>query len=70
MEQEEYIESDVTKIMLEHLHQLGYEAEFIEDIKGPYYSYHFSGSPKVVDSICCIKIKGAEFDCMQILTRG
>ena len=70
MEQEEYIETDIVKIMLEHLRELGYETELTNDIKGPYYSYYFSGSQRVVDSICCIKIKGAEFDCMQIVTRG
>ncbi|RMF30697.1 MAG: hypothetical protein D6752_03580 [Candidatus Nitrosothermus koennekii] len=69
-EEQEYIESDIVKIMLEHLHELGYDAELIPDLKGPYYSYYFSGSQRIVDSICCIKIKGMEFDCMQILARG
>lgn len=67
--EEEYIETDVVKIMLEHLQELGYDAEIIEDLKGPYYSYYF-GPQRIVDSVCCIKIKGMEFDCIQVLTRG
>lgn len=69
-EEEEYIETDISKIMLEHLRSLGYDAELVEDVKGPYYSYYFSGTQRMVESVCCIKIKGMNFDCMQILIRG
>lgn len=56
--------------MIDNLHELGYKAEKIEDIGGPYYSYYFSGASRIVESVCCIKIEGLEFDCMQILIRG
>ncbi len=67
---EEYVEEDVAKIMLEHLHSLGYDAELVQDLEGPYYSDYFSSASRIVESVCCIKIKGMEFDCMQILVRG
>ncbi|MEM2855699.1 MAG: hypothetical protein QW416_01165 [Candidatus Nitrosocaldaceae archaeon] len=68
--EEDFIENDITKIMIDNLHELGYKAEKIEDIDGPYYSYYFSGASRIAESVCCIKIEGLEFDCMQILIRG
>lgn len=69
-EEEEYIEGDIAEIMRYHLESLGYKVDRLEDLPPPYYSYYFSGASRIVNSVCCIKIKDLEFDCVQILTRG
>jgi len=70
-----YLETDVRKIFLEHLKSFGIDAEFVEpgksDIeKQPYYSFYFSGTPHMVDSMGCIKAWGKNFDYIHIVRRG
>lgn len=72
---EEYLETDVRKIALNNLKNLGIEAEFVSDKLGiekpPYYSGMFSGSIfRMVDNIGTIKVKGKNFDYVHIVRRG
>ena len=71
----EYLETDVRKIFLEHLKSFGIDAEFVDpgksDIeKQPYYSFYFSGTPRMVDSMGCINMRGKNFDYIHIIRRG
>ncbi len=73
--EEEYLETDVRKILLEHLRHLGFDAELIdrgkaEVEKPPYYSFHRSGTPLMVDTEGCIKVKGRNFDHIHLVRRG
>ena len=70
-----YLETDVRKIFLEHLKRFGIDAEFVDprksDIeKQPYYSFYFSGTSRMVDSMGCIKVRGKNFDYIHIVRRG
>ena len=74
-EEKEYLETDVRKIFLEHLKRFGIDAEFVDsgksDIeKKPYYSFYFSGTPRMVDNMGCIKVQGKNFDYIHIVRRG
>ncbi len=70
---EEYLESDVRVILLTHLRGLGLDAYISSDREveeGPYYSYYFTSMPRIVTNVCCIKVSGMNFDCINLLTRG
>jgi len=74
-EEKEYLETDVRKIFLAHLKSFGIEAEFVDpnksDIeKQPYYSFYFSGTARMVDSMGCIGVRGKNFDYIHIVRRG
>jgi len=74
--EEEYLETDVRRIILDNLKHLRVEAEFVEPTilngkKPRYYSGFFSGT--VLDpanSIALLKVKGRNFDYIQIVRRG
>ncbi len=71
--EEEYLESDIRIILLNHLRRLGLDAYIVSDKEveeGSYYSYYFASSPRVVTSVCCIKVNGMNFDCINLLVRG
>jgi len=73
---EEYLETDVRKIFLNNLKNLGVDAEFADpdklDIeKPPYYSGFFAGSIfRMVDNMGAIGVKGQNFDYIHIVRRG
>jgi len=73
---EEYLETDIRKIFLNNLKNLGIDAEFADsgklDIeKPPYYSGIFAGSIfGMVDNTGTIKVKGQNFDYVHIVRRG
>ncbi len=72
-EEEEYLESDMRMILLTHLRRLGLDAYIASDREveeGPYYSYYFTSIPRIVTSVCCIKVNGMNFDCINLLARG
>ena len=75
-EAQEYLETDVRKIFLNNLKNLGVDAEFADpdklDVeKPPYYSGLFAGSIfRMVDNMGTIKVKGQNFDCIHIVGRG
>jgi hypothetical protein len=71
----EYLETDVRKIVLEHLRKHGVDAELLEPGKSdmekpPYYTNYFSGTAKMVDSAACIAVRGRNFDGVHIVRRG
>ncbi len=71
--EEEYLESDIRIILLNHLRRLGLDAYVVSDREieeGPYYSYYFTSIPRVVTNVCCIKVNGMNFDCINLLVRG
>lgn len=71
--EKEYLESDIRIILLNHLRRLGLDAYIVSDKEveeGSYYSYYFTSSPRVVTSVCCIKVNGMNFDCINLLVRG
>lgn len=73
--EEEYLETDVRKILLEHLKSLGMDAEIVEQgktevEKPPYYSFHLSATPIMVDNMGCIKVNGKNFDYVHVIRRG
>ncbi len=61
----DYLENDIGKRFLKHLHELGYEAEIIKDSE-----IDLSNLNRLTECVSSIKIKGMEFDLIQILTRG
>lgn len=73
---EEYLETDVRKIFLNNLKNLGVDAEFADpdklDIeKQPYYSGFFAGSIfRMVNNMGTIKVKDQNFDYIHIVGRG
>ncbi|MFN4336573.1 MAG: hypothetical protein ACK4FV_03190 [Candidatus Nitrosocaldus sp.] len=70
---EEYLESDIRMMLLTHLRRLGLDAYITSDREveeGPYYSYYFTSIPRIVTSVCCIKVNGMNFDCINLVTRG
>lgn len=75
-EEEEYLETDMVKLILGKLKHLGVDAQRVSpgklDIeKPPYYSGMFSGSIfRMVESIGTIKTGGQNFDYVHILRRG
>lgn len=74
-EEEEYLETDVRKILLGHLTSLEIDSEIVEQgttavEKPPYYSLYFSRAPRMVDSMGCIKVKGKNFDYIHIIRKG
>ena len=71
----EYLETDVRKILLGHLKHLGMETELVDfgksgTEKQPFFSFYFSGTPRMVDSMGCIKVQGKNFDYVHIIRRG
>ncbi|MFY3741878.1 MAG: hypothetical protein HMLIMOIP_002338 [Candidatus Nitrosomirales archaeon] len=73
--EKEYLETDVRKILLEHLKDLGIDAELVDSGKSsiekqPFFSFYFSGTPRMVDSMGCIKVQGKNFDYIHIIRRG
>jgi len=71
----EYLETDVRKKFLGHLKSFGIDAEFVDPEKSdvekkPYYSFYFSGTPRMVDNMGCIKVQGKNFDYIHIIRRG
>lgn len=74
-EENEYLETDVRKKFLAHLKHFSIDAEFLEPDKSgiekkPYYSFYFTGTPRMVDSMGCIKVQGKNFDYIHIIRRG
>lgn len=72
-EAEEYLESDIRMVLLNHLRKLGLDAYIASDREvegGPYYSYYFTSIPRIVTSVCCIRVNDMNFDCINLLTRG
>ncbi|MEM4145957.1 MAG: hypothetical protein QXI69_07880, partial [Candidatus Nitrosocaldus sp.] len=72
-EGEEYLESDIRIILLNHLRRLGLDAYVVSDREveeGQHYSYYFTSIPRVVTNVCCIKVNGMNFDCINLLVRG
>lgn len=72
--EEEYLETDVRKIVLEHLQSLGVGAELLEpgksDVeKPPFYSFYFAGTARMVDSEGCIEVKNRNFRYVHIVRR-
>ncbi|MFQ5940981.1 MAG: hypothetical protein ACE5KA_04705 [Nitrososphaerales archaeon] len=74
--EEEYLETDIQKICLDNLKNLGMEAEAVEsgrlDIeKPPYYSSFFAGGIfRMVDNIGTIKVKNQNFEYIHIVRLG
>ncbi|MCS7140561.1 MAG: hypothetical protein NZ888_00050 [Candidatus Nitrosocaldus sp.] len=69
----EYLESDIRMLLLNRLRELGLDAYMASDREveeGPYYSYYFTSMPRMVTSVCCIKVNGMNFDCINLLVRG
>ncbi|MEM2760000.1 MAG: hypothetical protein QXU32_04260 [Nitrososphaerales archaeon] len=72
--EEEYIETDIRKIIIQNLKQLGLDAHFVEKSeveRPPYYSGFFAGSIfRMVDSMGTVAIKGQNFDYIHVVRRG
>ncbi len=75
-EEEEYLQTDIRKMLLNNLKNLRVEADFVDsgelDVeKPPYYSSLFAGSIfRMVDNMGTIKVKGQNFDYIHIVRRG
>lgn len=72
---EEYLETDIRKIVLNNLKNLGVDADFdsgkLDIEKPPYYSGIFAGSIfRMVDNVGTIRVKGQNFDYVHIVRRG
>lgn len=72
-DEDEYLQSDIRAVLLDHLRRLGLDAYIASDRdveEGPYYSYYFTSMPRIVTSVCCIKVNNMNFDCINLLVRG